>query len=434
MKKLILVLGLVVSVYSATYQDGVNLFKSKDYQRAYELFNSILFDNFSSVKVNYYLGRSAFEIGEYNQAIASYERVLTLDPNHHLSRLELARTYFVLKLYQQSQIEFETVKEGKIPTQVVKTVDSFLESIKEKKKKSRWSGNIILGVKNDSNVFNTKEDEKSSLAHMEGISLANSYKNSRYTLRSGGGIYMENYTDSEGKKGNFKYPYLFVGPQLEKEKYSFYMPLTISSLQYDNQWIMKIITAKVEATHKKIPEFFLKREFNYLQTYGELSIKDHRDKDNGKDGKAFKIGGIGKQQHSKGILTYDMSYHMERKNRSSTRYDIDHNLYQIKAGLLSDKFSKKVIINIEGSLGLRFDNDKHLIADKYRNDRTLKLSATGIYPVGKQSGLMGNLGYTVNKSSVKDYDYKKMIVGINYVYNFSDRQLRRVYNKLGGGK
>ena len=429
MKKIIILLSIAVIGYSATYKGGLKLFKNKEYEKAYKTFDKILFKNLSSINLNYYLGRSAFEIGEYNEAIAAYERVLTINPKHHLARLELARTYYILGLYDQAQIEFQTVKGEKVPKEVKATVDKFLTSIKEKKRKYNWNGTASIGLKNDSNVFNSKDGAKSSMAHVENVAVISTYRHNNYTLKSGGGLYMENYTKESG--ASFLYPYAFAGPVFEEESYTIYLPVTVSDLEYNSEHILTMISLKADLSYKNTPEYLLKYKLKNFKSYAEFSKKFYKKDLNQMDSRTLKIGGNAKQNHEKGILTYDLSYTMERKERAG-RTDIDHNLLEIKANLLSDKFHEKIILNLNGSLGLRFDNDKNIFEDKYRNDKTLKLGVTAVYPLDKKSAITGNIRYITNSSNIDAYNYNKTGVGVNYVYNFSDRELRGIYHKLGG--
>ncbi len=429
MRNLLFIFIFVVSGFSATYQEGLELFKSKDYKRSYEVFDGILFANLSNLKVNYYLGRSAFEIGEYNEAIAAYERALTIDPDHNLARLELARTYYVLGLYGQAQIEFEMVKNKRIPKDIQKTVDEFLDAIKEKKKKQRWSGTASIGVKSDSNVYNMKNDAKNSLAHVENLAVMSTYKDNDYTLKSGGGLYMENYTAESD--ASFLYPYIFSGPVFEKEDYSVYVPLTLSALQYDSEMILTILSAKAEVTYKKTPEYLSKYGLKNFKSYTELINKYFKEAYNQMDSRSLKVGGNAQQEREKGIATYDFSFAMERKERVG-RTDVDNNQLEGKASFLSEKLIENVIVNLNGTLNLRFDNDKNIFEDEYRQDKLLKLEAGGIYPLDKKSAVVGSIGYTTNMSNIDAYSYNKMVIGVNYIYNFSDRQLRNFYHDMGG--
>lgn len=433
MRILITFAALASLVFGATYKEGLKLFKSKDYKRAYIAFDEILFDNLGSVNTNYYLGRSAFEIGRYNEAIAAYERVLTINSNHHLSRLELARTYFVLGLYDQSQIEFETVKEKKrVPKEVKETVDKFLASIKDKKKKTKWSGTASIGLKYSDNVFQTKDDKKSSLAHVENLSLLSIYKDKEYTLKTGGGVYMENYTDEPS--ASFMYPYIFTGPLFSQEDYNIYIPVTASALRYDNEHILNSLSIKTDFSFKKKPEILPDSPLKKYRSFIEYSKAMYqKDKDKPKDSKTLKVGASAVHEIINSMLTYNLSYAMVRKERGS-RYDIDHNQLEGGVNFFNTKLINRVILTGNGKLGLSYYNDKHLIEDKYREDKTFKIDVTGIYPIDKKHTITAMVGITKNRSNIDAYEYDKLETGINYIYNFSDKQLRSFYHTLGGEK
>ena len=65
---------------SVNFQSALQLYKDKQYEKAYEAFLILADSDYTNVDYNYYLARSAFFVKEYNEAISAYERILIQYP------------------------------------------------------------------------------------------------------------------------------------------------------------------------------------------------------------------------------------------------------------------------------------------------------------------------------------------------------------------
>ncbi|NQY93174.1 MAG: hypothetical protein HRT43_03325, partial [Campylobacteraceae bacterium] len=141
------------------YQQAVKFFKTKNYEKSYELFNELFINYLDDEKINFYLGRSAFELEKYNEAYAAYQRVQINNEDNHRVRLEIARILYILKSYDNALKEFEIVLKNPIPTQVRKNVQALIDSIKNKQKKYFFSGVYQLGFGWDNNINNNTHED-----------------------------------------------------------------------------------------------------------------------------------------------------------------------------------------------------------------------------------------------------------------------------------
>lgn len=62
------------------FQDGVLLFNNSEFQKAYDVFSKLVRKDPSNMDLNFYLGRSAYESGDYETAIFAYDRMLIQNP------------------------------------------------------------------------------------------------------------------------------------------------------------------------------------------------------------------------------------------------------------------------------------------------------------------------------------------------------------------
>jgi len=137
---------------SAQYKTALEYFQKKEYKKAYDSFELALEEDYSDPKISFYIGRSAYELGLYEQAMIAYQRVLILDEMHIRSYLELARTYIALKQPALAKAELETAKRLKPPKTVIKNINMLIAYIEGGKQKSFWNFFISLGAGYDSNI------------------------------------------------------------------------------------------------------------------------------------------------------------------------------------------------------------------------------------------------------------------------------------------
>lgn len=145
-----------ISGSKGLYNDALKNFRSKNYEKSYTQFNALFLTNMEDVLINFYLGRSAYELEKYEFALSAYDRILIAEPNNTRARLEMAQTYFKMKLYVQSLSEFnEVLKNKKLPLKVKKIVNAKVEYIKSIQKKSFIKATAIAGILYDSNINST---------------------------------------------------------------------------------------------------------------------------------------------------------------------------------------------------------------------------------------------------------------------------------------
>ena len=165
MKKIIMTICLFLLGGSVVYADGSSLsikenykealkyYKSKNYKQSYALLSKLYMSRLADANLNFYLGRSAYETGHYTVALAAFERVEMLEPGNLRNKLEMARTYFMLKMYQDAQNYFqEVLKHPNLPKNVRTNVEMYLAKVKKVQNKSFTYANVSLDFLYDSNV------------------------------------------------------------------------------------------------------------------------------------------------------------------------------------------------------------------------------------------------------------------------------------------
>ncbi|MDY0117661.1 MAG: hypothetical protein RBR59_08800, partial [Sulfurimonadaceae bacterium] len=141
------------SSVDAEYKKAAEFYKAENYQASYEILSKIYLSRLSDANLNFYLGRSAFEIGNYEIALAAFERVEMIDPSNLANTLHMARTYFMLKMYEDSEIAFkEILQNPNLPENLKTNVELYLSSVTKVQQKSFTYASINLDWIYDSNV------------------------------------------------------------------------------------------------------------------------------------------------------------------------------------------------------------------------------------------------------------------------------------------
>jgi len=137
----------------AEYKRAVESYNVKDFKSSYEILSKIYVQKLSDVNLNFYLGRSAFETGNYEVALAAFERVEMLDPSNLGNKLQMARTYFMLKMYEDSELAFKEVLENpSLPQNLRTNIELYLSKVTKVQQKSFTYATINLDWVYDSNV------------------------------------------------------------------------------------------------------------------------------------------------------------------------------------------------------------------------------------------------------------------------------------------
>jgi len=135
------------------YAKAIKYYKEKDFQSSYELLSKLYLTKLSDAKLNFYLGRSAFETGHYEIALAAFERVEMLDSGNLRNKLEMARTYYMLKMYEDSELKFkEILQNPNIPQNVRTNIELYLSKVTKVQEKSFTYFSADIDLLYDSNV------------------------------------------------------------------------------------------------------------------------------------------------------------------------------------------------------------------------------------------------------------------------------------------
>ena len=284
MKKIVILwLCLVTFVFAnqqyvgldSQYMDAMKAYKSKDFETSYKILSKLYLTKLSDAKLNFYLGRSAYETGHYRVALAAFERVEMLDAGNLRNKLEKARTYFMLKMYEDAQNAFEEVLENpNIPQNVRTNIELYLSKVKGIQKKSFTYASIDVDWIYDSNVNYGSLDSqynvsvgtlpatpvKSDSAFQVYANLVNIYdigSKNGFAIKNRVGVFLKDYSDLN----DYNIKYLVYNPSILYKETKYLAELVFG---YD---IMKLGSLEYLRTRYVDPRF----EYSHTNTLKSMA-------------------------------------------------------------------------------------------------------------------------------------------------------------------
>ncbi len=405
------------------YKVALNYFKDKKYEKSYELFNNLFESNLNDPNINFYLGRSAFEIHKYHESIIAFERVLFEKPNSSRTKLEMGRAYFLSNSLNQAKSIFIDLKnDPNIPIVVLENIEKYLIAIDKKIKKHFLSGIFMAGINYDSNVGNTPlphtflgytpTAEKSDWAHQEIAILNHQYMhNDKVTFKNAFMVFaktMDKYSEEDIKM-------LSYIPSLQ---YKYDKQLTI------DYTIISDILWKDDKRYSN--SFGIMPKLNYLynkdvELHGYFKYQIKKNKQNAEEDSKYTELNTAVKYFINPNLNYDLSlmYAQERRTQGA-RPDINKNISNIKLNstiAINKSLSLAPFISYEQAKY----NDKFTFPDlteKYRTDNEYRLGMIGTYIYSPKWLYQVGGDYTKNNSNHYAYRYNKKTFTFNIMRLF----------------
>lgn len=121
-------------------------------QLAYDILSQLLREHPENETVNFYMGRAAYRVGRLSHSAMAYERVLILNPDNHVARAQLAKTYMDMEQYALARENFEAVLQHEPPPHVKEDIERLLAKIKTADTPWNFWGRVDVAGFYDDNV------------------------------------------------------------------------------------------------------------------------------------------------------------------------------------------------------------------------------------------------------------------------------------------
>lgn len=147
----------------ATSKELAQAFRQKDYNKTYDILTKKSKTEVLSANEYFILGRSAYELGKYSEAILSYQMVLQTEPSNRRVQLEIAQCQEKLGNFENAKEIFLTVLDTNIPPQVKENIILKIDSINTKMQRRSFKLETLLTMSYDSNIKNQADKGSYSL-------------------------------------------------------------------------------------------------------------------------------------------------------------------------------------------------------------------------------------------------------------------------------
>ena len=154
------------------YEYAKELFRERNYKQALNTLLELSKKNTDSPDLNFYIGRSYYEIGDYEAASSYFERITIKDDNNLRAKLELAQTYMKLELYNDAVENFNTVLQSDIPNNVKKNIQNRLSYIENKQKKHLFGGSFNFNITHDNNSYDVSDVKTFNTLAYDGLKVS----------------------------------------------------------------------------------------------------------------------------------------------------------------------------------------------------------------------------------------------------------------------
>jgi len=434
---------------SSIFDKAKKHYKEKNYTEAIKILSQLSSKYPNNTTINFYLGRSYFQIKDYEQATAPYERILILEPNHQRVRLELAQTYMMLNLNEDAIKNFTTVlNDPKTPKNVRENIEKRIEYIKNKVKKNFLFGSISFGITLDNNVLSqsgyvespdidVQLDYLESPIHKDTIYTKNITLNHLYKYNENYSIinsitYTNQSYKNDNKRLNNRETYDSLDYQyhdkLETDVQSY--SLKLSNTKGNSNLIYMIDASFIDVASEDYMKtyglgvmyqkrFFTQNTFFTMLKYYDKSYSQIEDKN--KDSRNIQAL-VGNNINTTDKNNISLLYIFTKEDIKNPTILVDTNVpgKQTHNLIVENKYKvdKKLTLNSSISYGKLFEDSIATGFINKRSDDTLTYLIGLNYLIYKNLTISSSYKYITNHSSVNLREYDKELIDFNLKYSF----------------
>lgn len=426
---------LPIALLANPFDDLVNAYNQEDYKTSYDIASSICRQTCSDINLNLIMGKSAFRLGLYDEALAAYDRVLVLDDTNTEARLQSAIIYQKNGNLALLKLELENLKDDERLNDDEKAlVASMLKNVKYQQKANNEINipyaSIGFGYGYDSNP--KKQNLKDSYLPVPQLGINFPIPGAKHQPASS---ILANLNAGYKKQVNNVYDYDI--------NINFYNKYYIKPIEEDFQ-NLSVFTASINNGFEISRQFKL----NILMSYDYIILKQKRYLNTftadisgdyyTESGLAFGLGYTinhnnyliedNKENDSNHHSIYAMSKIISQRSMSYLKiaYDIEktsrikessnnYKEYSATAGIIY-MLNKQVIL--KASLGYAKGRYDEKIFLNTRNDITYRVNFGAEYNMDHHNFFSLDLGYNRVKSSIEYTSYDNIYTNLMYKYKF----------------
>lgn len=405
------------------YKKAAEFYKVEDYKSSYEILSKIYLSRLEDADLNFFLGRSAFETGEYEMALAAFERVEMLDPANLANKLQMARTYFMLKMYEDSEIAFKEVLQNQnLPQNLRTNIELYLSSVSKVQQKSFTYATVNLDFIYDSNVnygslsndyninasgitlpgpINNEQSDRALQVYADIVNIYDIGEKNGFAIKNRASVLLKDYQ----KLNEYDVQYIAYAPSLlyKEAKYLAELALGLDLLTLGNLEYLRTtsLTPRFEYSHsntlRSIAHLKYQKKFFSQNTQYDLNA-DHYEL-------AYSLQKI---LTPRSFIQAGLIGITEKKHHGE-RIDVDYNEYKANV-IYANQFTPIYSADIFAEYRKRDYKDHSTLFGNTRVDNSGTIAASINARIIKSLSLHLNGSYNRVESNQEMYSYQKYTV------------------------
>jgi Tfp pilus assembly protein PilF len=409
----------------ARYEEALAYFRSGDISVAYERFNALFQEVPDDNNINFYLGQSAFHLGDYDTASLAFNRILIKEPDANRTKLELARVYAKQRKYKEAK---QLLHEARThaPAEVRADIDRFLYHLDHIETRHFYKGSVSVGAYYDSNLYNRPDDEQFNIPALDDLALTNATEDTdalgheeRATLNHRYKINERTFFKNDLLALHRAFPshnqtnigFVSYAPALSMAYGNCMIDYAIfgDQLWYGGERYVRSYGVNPRLNYKLSDELFINTALKYQKkSYHDNTLRNSR----------ILEGSVGATQVRSSTLSNRAQLVVSDEEKDhGTLTSVDKQ--SIKASLsstkkLNDALSFTPTVSLKG---VRYDDqDSYYLTN--RRDYELKAGINTSYALEDGYSLNGSYNFTNNSSNVEYAKYKKHAASLNLKKSF----------------
>lgn len=414
---------------SADRQEALGLYNQGNLKQAKEKLLQLVRENPADAELNFYLGRSAMELKDYDTAVAAFDRVLMVNPAHSRTRLEMARVYYEMGYLELAAKELDGVLSGKLPAEVREVAQNFRQRIEATMKRHSFGGAIIVGVEYDDNANNdiggksyilprfqlpiTGTKKEKDYALYQGVILNHAYDFGEpgwWSVESSANLYNKSYTDES--VNNLSLVSLSTGLAYAAQASKISTSIGYDKVYLESEGYVDVWSASLKL--KQIITRTLMGEAGITLRNNDYT-KKNRDRDS-RDYTTFLGAKMALGGENPWLLSTYIT-HRQANAKEDKRTDVDLKEWSYRADL-----SKTIARGLRANLSYVYKTTDYDKRDNLflsaREDKEHRYEAGLNYELTSQSTVALQYTHIDHKSNHAPFIYKKNTMAAHYIWSF----------------
>ena len=422
-----LLLSINLMAEDSSYKDAMQSYNTKDFAKAYLMFEELSLKSPGNPELNFFLGRSALETKKYDEALTAFDRVLMINPSHTRTHMELARLYYETGQLELSQAELDIALKEDLPQSVRDVAVAFKSRVNEQMKRHAFGGAFIFGMGYDNNANNDigqrefivplfniplEGNEKVSDSNVFATFVLNHIydfgERKGWSLDSSFVAYTKAY--KEHNNNDISLLSFSVAPTWSEYSYRLSFPVTYDRIFLDHEGYLYNVSSGARATYMLSSISMLEGGYTYRKSY--------HDEDKAQDSKSHVISASYKRSFGDDpiLLSINTNY-IQTSEMNSGRTDVDSHGWGVGA-----EIAKRFRNGVKTSLGYtrkatNYDKFDPLFQEK-REDSRHEYEFNLGYIWSESIMLNATFDYVKNSSNQDPFNYDKMTAITSAVISF----------------